>query len=77
MKNKFNLRKLIFIFIGMFFCVIPIDAKAADYEASFKFYTADDSVILDMINDFNMWGMIIPHILKSFIISNITESSAV
>ena len=57
MKNKFDLRKLIFIFIGMFFCVIPIEAKAADYEASFKFYTADDSVILDMINDFNMWGM--------------------
>ncbi len=38
MKNKFNLRKLIFIFIGMFFCVIPIEAKAADYEASFKIY---------------------------------------
>ena len=38
MKNKFNLRKLIFIFIGIFFCVIPIEAKAADYEASFKIY---------------------------------------
>ena len=41
MKNKFNLRKLIFILIGMFFCVAPIDAKAEeyDYEAGFAFYT--------------------------------------
>ena len=41
MKNKFNLRKLIFILIGIFFCVVPIDAKAADYEVGFKFYKYD------------------------------------
>ena len=44
MKNKFNLRKLIFIFIGMFFCVIPIEAKAADYEANFKFYKFNNAM---------------------------------
>ncbi len=46
MKNKFDLRKLIFIFIGMFFCVIPIEAKAADYDYEadgFSFYEYDQA----------------------------------
>lgn len=45
MKNKFNLRKLIFIFIGMFFCVIPIEVSASGepYIVDFKFYEFDGS----------------------------------